>query len=278
MAAKDSTASAEPRRIYADTRLGQMHLQLWPGPPEANDPPVVCLHPIPYSGRYFDHFAAELSRRFTVITPDLMGYGGSAPLAEPVDLEQHAAAVADALQEQGIGRYIPLGFHTGSAVAGELALARPKRVPKLVMITYPLMNEDERSKQLQGLGRGSLSGEDLECLRRRWRFTVNNRAAGMPLDRAVINFTEELRAGDNAWFGFYSMFSYQPEDRLPRIKQPALVLNIEGSMKAATRAAAEMLSLSAYEEFSSMSRGIFELHATKLAGAVSAFCLAEPDA
>jgi pimeloyl-ACP methyl ester carboxylesterase len=273
----DTLQLAAPRRAYADTRLGQMHLHLWPGPPAGSGPSVVCLHPIPYSGRYFDAFAGELSKRCSVIAPDLMGYGGSAELARPVSVEEHAAAVADALQDCGCARYIPLGFHTGSAVAGELALARPRRVARLVLITYPLLNEEERAKQLQGLGRGTLAGEELDCLRRRWRFTVNTRAAGVPLDRAMINFTEELRAGDKAWFGFQSMFSYVAEERLPKIRQPTLVLNVEGSMKDVTRAAAELLPAASYNEFTSMSRGIFDLHAAKLAAAVSAFLEAEAD-
>ena len=268
---------AAPRRAYADTRLGQMNLHLWPGPATAGAATVVCLHPIPYSGRYFDAFAAELSQHCSVVAPDLVGYGSSAELAEPATLEDHAAAVADALQDQGIARYMPLGFHTGSAVAGELALARPTRVERRAFITYPLLDEDERAKQLHGLGRTPLSGEDLQCLSRRWRFTVNSRAAGVPLDRALVNFTEELRAGDKAWFGFHSMFSYKPEERLPKIGQPTLVLNIEGSLKDATRAAAELLPAPSYNEFSSMSRGIFELHAGKLAAAIHSFLEAELD-
>jgi pimeloyl-ACP methyl ester carboxylesterase len=254
-----------------------MNLHLWPGPAEGSAPTVVCLHPIPYSGRYFDAFALELSRYCSVIAPDLMGYGGSAELAEPASIEAHAAAVADALQDQGFARYVPLGFHTGSAVAGELAVARPKRVERLVFISYPLLSDEERAKQLQGLGRGNLSGEDLQCLNRRWRFTVNSRAAGVPLERAMVNFTEELRAGDKAWFGFHSMFSYPAEERLPKVNQPTLVLNVEGSLKEATRQAAELMPAANYSESTSMSRGIFELHAAKLAGYVNAFLEAELD-
>lgn len=269
---------AAPRRAYADTRFGQMNLHVWPGPAEGAALTVVCIHPIPYSGRYFDAFAMELSKYCSVIAPDLLGYGGSAELAEPVSIEDHTAAIADALQDQGFARYVPLGFHTGAAVAGELAAARPKRVERAVFITYPFLDEEDRAKQLQGLGRGALSGEDLQCLNRRWRFTVNSRAAGVPLDRALVNFTEELRAGDKAWFGFHSMFSYKPEDRLPKIRQPVLVLNVEGSLKEATKHAAELLPAASYNEFTSMSRGIFELHAGKLASAVNAFLQAELDA
>lgn len=267
----DDFQPAAPRRAYADTRHGQMNLHLWPGPAEGSAPTIVCIHPIPYSGRYFDTFAQELSRYCSVIAPDLPGYGSSTELPEPITIEDHAVAVADALQDQGLARYVPLGFHTGAAVAGELALARPKRVERVVFITYPLLDEEERAKQLHGLGRMPLSGEDLQCLNRRWRFTVNSRAAGVALDRALVNFTEELRAGDKAWFGFHSMFSYEPQARLPKIQQPVLVLNVEGSLKEATKNAAGLLPAASYNEFSTMSRGIFELHAAKLAGGIGEF-------
>lgn len=263
--------TTRPRRVYADTRLGQMHLKLWPGPADSSLPPLVCLHPAPYSGRYYDTFAAALADRVSVIVPDLMGYGSSDELAEPAPIEEHALAIADALQAAGIGRFVPMGFHTGAAVAGELALARPKKVSRLIFITYPYLDAEERAKQLHGLGRGEINGEQLESLRRRWRFTVNNRAAGVPLDAAVNNFIEELRAGERAWFGFHSTFSYASEERLPRISQPVLVINVDGSMKEATHAAAGLLPLVHYAEFFHMNRGIFELHAAQLAAACAQF-------
>jgi len=265
-----------PRLTYADTRLGQMHLRIWPGPADAGGPPVVCLHPVPYSGAYFDHFATELSQRLSVVAVDLMGYGGSAKLEQPAPIAEHAAAVADALQAQGIARYVPLGFHTGSAVGVELALNRPSRVPRLVCVTYPLLYPEDRDEQLAGLGRTPQSSEQLDSLRRRWRFTVNNRAAGVPLDAAISNFIEELRAGDSAWFGFQSMFEYPSEDRLPKVNQPALVINVEGSLKEPTQQAAELIPESSYVEFENMSKGIFELHAQQLASAVSAFVEGPP--
>ncbi len=257
--------------VYADTRLGQMHLRIWPGPADALAPPVICLHPVPYSGAYYDAFASLLSQRLSVVAVDMLGYGSSAKLSAPVSIAEHAAAVADALQTQGIGQYVPLGFHTGSAIAVELALARAKRVPKLVCITYPLLDAEERKDQLASLGRVSQAGEQLDSLRRRWRFTVTNRAAGVPLDAAMTNFIEELRAGDDAWFGFQSMFEYPSEERLPKLKQPALVINVEGSLKAVTQAAAELISEARYVEFPSMNKGIFELHTRQLASAVSGF-------
>jgi len=270
---------AAPRLAYADTRLGQMHLRVWPGPADARAPAVVCLHPVPYSGRYFDRFAADLAARASVVAPDLMGYGGSAPLAEPAPIAEHAAAVADALQSLGLGRYVPLGYHTGAAVAGELALARPKKVPGVVLAGYPLLPPDERAHQREALGRGVPVTEELESLRRRWRFTVQNRAAGVPAERALVHFVEELRAGDRAWFGFQSTFEYAAEERLGRLGQPALVLIVDGPLAPATRAAGGLLPGARPLELPHIGRGAFELHAEELARLTAEFIGATtPDA
>ncbi len=257
--------------VYADTRLGQMHLRIWPGPADAVAPPVVCLHPVPYSGAYYDAFASLLSQRLSVAG---CGYAGLWQFGKTACAGQHRRACRGYCRrfaDTGYRPVCPSGFHTGSAIAVELAIARAKRVPKLVCITYPLLDEEQRKDQLASLGRVSQAGEQLDSLRRRWRFTVTNRAAGVPLDAAMTNFIDELRAGDDAWFGFQSMFEYPSEERLPKLKQTALVINVEGSLKAATQAAAELIPEARYVEFPSMNKGIFELHARQLASAVSAF-------
>lgn len=263
--------SLRPRLAYQDTRLGQLHLRVWAGPAQSAAPAVVCLHPVPYSGRYFDRFAADLARFTSVVAPDLAGYGGSAPLAEPASIAEHAAAVADALQGLGLGRYVPLGYHTGAAVAAELALARPKKAARVVLAGYPLLSAEDREQQLQALGRGAPVTEELDSLRRRWRFTVQSRAAGVPVERALVNFIDELRAGDQAWFGFQSTFEYVPEERLARLAQPVLVLDIEGSLKAATRAAAGLLRDVTVVTLPHVARGAFELHAAELARVTARF-------
>jgi pimeloyl-ACP methyl ester carboxylesterase len=267
--ARVSEQVAAPRLAYADTRLGQMHWRIWAGPPDGSETPVVCLHPFPYSGRFFDSFAVELSRTVSVLAPDLMGYGGSAPLSEPASIEDHALAVADALQDLGVARFVPLGYHTGSAVAGELAIIRAKRAPRAVFVTYPFLSAEDRQHQLAGLGRGSLLSEDLSSLQRRWRFTVHNRPAGSPLHNAVNNFIDELRAGDAAWFGFQSMFQYRPEDRLPKIMQPVVVISPEGSANQPTQAAAALLPDPRHAEAGGLGKGLFERQAPQLARLVA---------
>jgi pimeloyl-ACP methyl ester carboxylesterase len=253
-----------------------MHLRIWGNGAAAPHTCLVCLHPVPYSGRYFDTFAERVAADTVVVTPDLIGYGGSSAMPEPIAIEDHAAALADALDSLHEGgfrdtNFVPLGFHTGSAVGGEMAIAHPELVSKVVFVTYPYFEPAERARRLEGLPGSTPITTDAEYRQSRWDFTIANRPEGVPLARGFVNFSEELRAGDRAWFGFHSMFSYAPEGRLPLIKQPALVINPEGPLRDPTHAAAQMLVDCDYRELLHMQKAVFELNAKEIAGAVRGF-------
>ena len=141
----------------------------------------------------------------------------------------------------------------------------------MIFVTYQYFAAEDRQQRLAELEDSTPIGDALQSLQQRWEFTVGRRAEGVPLASALVNFTEELRAGDRAWFGFHSMFSYAPEERLPSVTQPSLVINVEGALKDPTRAAADLLENHEYREFTHMRTGIFELHVSELAGAVEAF-------
>jgi pimeloyl-ACP methyl ester carboxylesterase len=98
-------------------------------------PPVVLLHGI---GRTLDDFAAVqelLARHHRVISVDLPGHGGSAPLDPPHTLPALAAAVAETLDAAGItGPAHLVGNSLGGAVAMRLATDAPARAASLVLV------------------------------------------------------------------------------------------------------------------------------------------------
>ncbi len=253
-----------------------MHLRIWGNGASAPRTCLVCLHPVPYSGRYFDTFAELIAADTVVVTPDLIGYGGSSAMPEPISIQNHADAVADALESLHEGgfrdtNFVPLGFHTGSAVGGEMAIAHPELVSKVIFVTYPYFEPAERAGRLEGLPDSTPIMTDAEYRQHRWEFAIGNRPEGVSLERGFVNFSEELRAGDRAWFGFHSMFSYAPEERLPLIRQAALVINPEGPLHAATRAAARLLPKREYRELPDVAKAAFELNTGEIAGAVREF-------
>jgi haloacetate dehalogenase len=103
-------------------------------------PPVVLLHGHPRTSATWHRVAPLLVRRgFTVICPDLRGYGrslGPAPAADHSAHSKRAAAgdVAAVAQALGHRRFALAGHDRGSYVALRLALDRPDAVGRLALL------------------------------------------------------------------------------------------------------------------------------------------------
>ena len=113
--------------------------------------------------------------------------------------------------------------------------------------------------------------DDLESLRSMWEFTIENRAEGIDLERAMSNFLDQLQNLDKGWFGFHAMFNYISEERLPNLKLPTLVINDQSSLTKATKAASELISDMNYIELNDTQGGIFELNIDQIAAHVISF-------
>ena len=67
------------RRTYIDNAEGQLHVWSWMRS-QSNQPPLICLPPVPFGGRFFASFATAYGG--PVWSADLPGYGGSDPLGD----------------------------------------------------------------------------------------------------------------------------------------------------------------------------------------------------
>ncbi|MFC5946059.1 alpha/beta fold hydrolase [Micromonospora harpali] len=98
-------------------------------------PPVVLLHGIGRTLADFAELHGRLARDHRVISLDLAGHGGSAPLDEPHTLPALARAAADCLDALGVtGPAHLVGNSLGGAVAMRLAVDDPARVASLVLV------------------------------------------------------------------------------------------------------------------------------------------------
>jgi pimeloyl-ACP methyl ester carboxylesterase len=98
-------------------------------------PPVVLLHGVPTSSRLWDGLAPELTDRFEVVAPDLLGYGESAkPLTRDVSVRAQAEIVVDLLDTLGLARAALVGHDVGGAVAQMVAVRHPDRVSALALV------------------------------------------------------------------------------------------------------------------------------------------------
>ena len=99
-------------------------------------PPVVLLHGHPRTHATWHRVAALLADRYTVVCPDLRGYGGS---TAPPDAENHAQAskramagdVAALMDELGHERFAIVGHDRGGYVAFRAATDHPERIAAL---------------------------------------------------------------------------------------------------------------------------------------------------
>jgi len=102
-------------------------------------PPLLLLHGFPQSHVLWHRIAAQLASRFTLVMPDLRGYGDS---ARPGSGPDHAAYSKRALARDVGGLMRSLGFESflvcghdrGGRVAHRLALDAPQMVRQMVLL------------------------------------------------------------------------------------------------------------------------------------------------
>jgi pimeloyl-ACP methyl ester carboxylesterase len=127
------------RKMYVDCRFGQLHLHTsFPSSGGFDElTPVLCVAPPSLTGRAFRPLLRDLGRDRSVYAPDLPGSGESdAPDHAPVVADQ-AAAFIDLIESLRLKQVDVIGYQAGSLAAIELALAKPERVRRLILIGVP---------------------------------------------------------------------------------------------------------------------------------------------
>lgn len=102
-------------------------------------PPLLLLHGYPQTHVMWHRVAPRLAERFTVVAPDLRGYGDS-PAPEtsadhtPYSKRAMAQDQVDVMAHLGFERFAVVGHDRGARVAYRLALDHPGRVSRLVTL------------------------------------------------------------------------------------------------------------------------------------------------
>jgi haloacetate dehalogenase len=102
-------------------------------------PPVLLLHGYPETHLCWHRVAPDLARRFTVVTPDLRGYGDSskppsAPDHAPYSKRAMAQDMVEVMAQLGYRRFPVVGHDRGARVAYRMALDHPDVVAKLAVL------------------------------------------------------------------------------------------------------------------------------------------------
>ena len=115
-----------------------------------NHRPIVLVHGIGMSSRYFHPVAAELAKLCTVYVVDLPGYGSAPNPHRDVTLVDHAGVLARYLREAGIVNPVLVGHSMGTQVVTQLAVDHPGVSDRLVLIA-PTMDARARTLARAGL-------------------------------------------------------------------------------------------------------------------------------
>lgn len=106
-------------------------------------PALLLLHGFPQTSICWEPMVERLRDRFTLLAPDLPGFGGSDPAAS-ADARTVGDTMVALLDELELDRVTVVGHDFGGAIAWSLGLTHPDRLDGLVVVNSPLRRLDLR--------------------------------------------------------------------------------------------------------------------------------------
>ncbi len=232
------------RHGYVDNRYGQLHFSIATPKRRSGLPPLVLFHQSPNSSEEFHDLVRMLGRERIAIAIDTPGYGGSDGPATIPSIEDFAAAIADGLRNLGFGPRKPLdvfGYHTGSKIVAELALAEPRMIRHVILSGLYDPPPEQLARALADLRHPSSVSDLLERFHERLPQTRDYYARqGLSEEQWGRIRIDSLRGLTRQEFGHEAAFRYAPRfaARLALIQQPVLLLPLDDGLAQATRDAA----------------------------------------
>jgi pimeloyl-ACP methyl ester carboxylesterase len=202
--------SPRPPRTVRRYEQGPLAFEVFATPAQRDTgrAPVVLVHGIGMSHRYFARLHDALSEDSAVYSIDLPGFARLPKPGFDVNVVAMARGLAEAIEALDVGPVILVGHSMGSQWVVEVAAERPDLVSHVVAMG-PVTDDEHRSALAQALalGRDSL-GEP-------------------PLVNAIV-FTDYLRCGI-PWYlaQVRHMVAYPIEDRVARLEVPLLIIRGE---------------------------------------------------
>jgi pimeloyl-ACP methyl ester carboxylesterase len=200
-------------------------------------PPVVLVHGLGGNWQnWLEVIPALVQAGYRAIAPDLPGFGHSEMPGERISIPGYGLALDGVLDALGVsGPAAVVGNSMGGFIAAEIAISRPQRVERLVLVSAAaLWNERMRARPLVVASKVSrfyapliVSGWELIARLPRLRREAL-RSAGIRNSAAIsAPLAYELLSGAGKP-GFIdalqALYDYRIRDRLPEIACPTLVV------------------------------------------------------
>ena len=112
-------------------RVNGVRLNVWTG---GQGPALVLLHGYPQTGQMWHKMTPTLMKDFSLIVPDLRGYGDSEKARSGFDKKTMARDISELALSLGHSRYCVMGHDRGARVAHRLAMDFSDQVQKLVVL------------------------------------------------------------------------------------------------------------------------------------------------
>src|SRR5271165_4808372 len=134
---------------WIDTSAGKIFARMG-----GDGPPLLLVHGYPQTNVIWHKVAPILAQYFTLIIPDLPGYGWSAvpragPDHAPYTKRAMALAMIDLMEALGFAHFALAGHDRGGRVGYRLALDHPGRLAKLAVLdivpTYTMWHSMDRA-------------------------------------------------------------------------------------------------------------------------------------
>jgi len=189
---------------------------------DANGEPILLLHGWPDSWFSFSRVLPLLPDRFRTFALDQRGFGDSERPQGDYSIERFAADAADFLDAVGVERASVVGHSFGSFVARRLAIARPERIARLVLIGTGVSAAAPVFREVQAAIRDLADPVPVEFARDFQASTVYAPLPDAFFDRIVAESLKlPARLWRDAWDG---LLAYDDAAKLRAIAAPTLLL------------------------------------------------------
>jgi len=116
---------------HRTARANRIKINLWMG---GNGPPVLLLHGWPQTAQMWHKIAPPLTDQYTVVCPDLRGYGDSDKPRDGYDKKTMARDMHELMLGLGYTTYALVAHDRGARVAHRQALDYPDAVTRLCVL------------------------------------------------------------------------------------------------------------------------------------------------
>lgn len=262
------TTVKKVRRGYVDTRFGQVHYRSFGEPSETNNP-ILLLHLSPNSGQVFSDFLPIIGEDRFVIAPDYPGYGMSEQIEGEQKITDYARAMLDVSEALNLkGPIDLLGYHTGTAVALEMALQDNNKIGRLILIAVPVLTDEERAT---GAALPTIEFDTLgEFAQKEWQTSWKWRGPGQSKESVYATFSEKMRPNARK-LRASAILAYDIKPALKNVDKNTLVIRVGDDLWEATKRVKSIRPDFEFLELQEYGHGLFHVAPKKINTIIRAF-------